>query len=118
MLTGKGELEGKCLLQPASVDEMTRNQLPNDLVPLDKTPRERYDGLGFGLGVSVRAYRTDWMPASQVGEYGWVGGTSTEFWVSPKDDGLVSIVLTQKMPFSDLSQTIKPLVYAAIENGR
>lgn len=118
MLTEKGELEGKCLLQPAFVDEMTRNQLPNDLVPLDKTPMERYDGLEFGLGVSVRAYRTDWVPASQAGEYGWIGGTSTEFWVSPKDDGLVSIVLTQKMPFSDLSQTIKPLVYAAIEKGR
>ena len=57
--------------------------------------------------------QTDWIPASQVDEYGWIGGTSTEFWISPRDE-LVTITLAQHIPFSELSQTLKPLIYAAI----
>ena len=113
MLSNKGELAEKRLLKTESVEEMTRNQLSAHLVPLDKKPVERYGGLGFGLGVSVRVEQTNWIPASQVGEYGWIGGTSTEFWISPRDE-LVSITLPQHLPFSTLSQVVKPLTYAAI----
>ena len=51
--------------------------------------------------------------ASQVGEYGWIGGASTEFWISPPDE-LVVITLAQHIPFSELSERVKPLVYDAI----
>ena len=113
MLSGGGTLAGKRLMKAESVELMTRNHLPEHLIPLDKKPEARYAGLGFGLGVSVRVQQTDWIPASQVGEYGWIGGTSTEFWISPKDE-LVAITLAQHIPFSELSEKIKPLVYAAI----
>ena len=114
MLSGKGTLSGKRLMKAESVELMTRNHLPQHLIPLDKKPEDRYGGLGFGLGVSVRVQQTDWVRASQIGEYGWIGGTSTEFWISPLDE-LVTITLAQHIPFSALSHTIKPLVYAAIE---
>ena len=114
MLSNRGTLVGRRLLETESVEEMTRNHLPDHLIPLDKKPVDRYGGLGFGLGVSVRVQKTDWVPASQVGEYGWIGGTSTEFWISPKDE-LVAITLAQHVPFSDLSHVLKPLVYEAIE---
>ena len=113
MLSNKGALSGKRLMQAESVELMTRNHLPENLIPLDKKPEDRYGGLGFGLGVSVRVQQTDWVPASQIGEYGWIGGTSTEFWISPRDE-LVTITLAQHIPFSALSHTVKPLVYAAI----
>ena len=113
MLSCKGALSGNRLLCAESAELMTRNHLPNNLIPLDKKPDDRYGGLGFGLGVSVRVQQTDWVPASQIGEYGWIGGTSTEFWISPRDE-LVSITLAQHIPFSALSHTVKPLVYAAI----
>ena len=113
MLSGKGAHAGKRLLKAESVELMTRNHLPEHLIPLDKKPEARYAGLGFGLGVSVRVQQTDWIPASQIGEYGWIGGTSTEFWISP-NSGLVAITLAQHIPFSELSEKIKPLVYAAI----
>lgn len=113
MLSGRGTLEGKVLMKSESVELMTRNHLPAHLIPLDKKPDERYAGLGFGLGVSVRVQQTDWIPASQVGEYGWIGGASTEFWISPRNE-LVAIILVQHIPFSELSQTLKPLIYAAI----
>ena len=114
MLSDKGTLSGKRLMKAESVELMTRNHLPQHLIPLDKKPEDRYGGLGFGLGVSVRVQQTDWVPASQIGEYGWIGGTSTEFWISPRDE-LVAITLAQHIPFSPLSHTVKPLVYAAIE---
>ena len=113
MLAGKGTLAGKRLMKVESVELMTRNHLPEHLIPLDKKPETRYAGLGFGLGVSVRVQQTDWIPDSQVGEYGWIGGTSTEFWISPRDE-LVAITLAQHIPFSELSEKTKPLVYAAI----
>lgn len=113
MLSGRGTLEGKALMKSESVELMTRNHLPAHLIPLDKKPDERYAGLGFGLGVSVRVRQTDWIPASQVGEYGWIGGASTEFWISPRDE-LVAITLAQHIPFSELSEQVKPLVYTAI----
>ena len=113
MLSGKGALAGKRLINAESVEWMTRNHLPDHLIPLDKKPEARYAGLGFGLGVSVRVQQTDWIPVSQVGEYGWIGGTSTEFWISPRDE-LVAITLAQHIPFSELSEKVKPLAYAAI----
>ena len=113
MLSGKGALSGKRLMKAESVELMTRNHLPENLIPLDKKPADRYGGLGFGLGISVRVQQTDWVPTSQIGEYGWIGGTSTEFWISPRDE-LVAITLAQHIPFSPLSHTIKPLVYAAV----
>ena len=113
MLSGKGTLAGKRLMTAESVELMTRNHLSEHLIPLDKKPDKRYAGLGFGLGVSVRVQKTDWVPASQVGEYGWIGGASTEFWISPRDE-LVVITLAQHIPFSELSERIKPLVHDAI----
>ena len=114
MLSDKGTLSGKRLMKAESVELMTRNHLPQHLIPLDKKPEDRYGGLGFGLGVSVRVQQTDWVRASQIDEYGWIGGTSTEFWISPRDE-LVTITLAQHIPFSPLSHTVKPMVYAAIE---
>ena len=113
MLSGRGTLAGKRVMKTESVNLMTRNHLPAHLIPLDKKPDKRYAGLGFGLGVSVRVQQTNWVSASQVGEYGWIGGTSTEFWISPRDE-LVTITLAQHIPFSELSERIKPFVYAAI----
>ena len=113
MLSGKGTFSGKRLMKAESVEFMTRNHLPQNLIPLDKKPEDRYGGLGFGLGVSVRVQQTDWVRASQIGEYGWIGGTSTEFWISPQDE-LISITLAQHIPFSPLSHTVKPMVYAAV----
>ena len=113
MLSGKGTLAGKRLITGESVELMTHNHLPEHLIPLDKKPDKRYAGLGFGLGVSVRVRQTDWIPASEVGEYGWIGGASTEFWISPRDE-LVVITLAQHIPFSELSERVKPLVYDAI----
>ena len=113
MLAGGGTLGGVRLLQPATVAQMTRNQLPDALIPIRKQPQERYDGLGFGLGFSVRVQPSGFVPGAEVGEYGWIGGASTEFTISPRSE-LVIITLTQFMPFSPLSREVKSIVYDAL----
>ena len=113
MLSGGGALGGVRLLQPETVADMTRNQLPESLIPIRKAPQERYDGLGFGLGFAVRVEPSGFVPGAETGEYGWIGGASTEFTISPRS-GLVIITLTQFMPFSPLSRTVKSIAYDAL----
>ena len=113
MLSGGGALGSVRLLQPETVADMTCNQLPESLIPIRKAPQERYDGLGFGLGFSVRVAPSSFVPGAEVGEYGWIGGASTEFTISPRS-GLVIITLTQFMPFSPLSRMVKTIAYDAL----
>ncbi len=114
MLLNGGELNGARLLQPESVAEMTRNQLPDVAYPLDVMGVR--PGVGFGLGFYVVVERTDYNKQSALAEYGWDGAASTHFWVSPEDE-LAVVALSQKMPFTFLlKETVQPLVYDAIED--
>jgi CubicO group peptidase (beta-lactamase class C family) len=114
MLAAGGELNGRRLLRPETLQAMTTNQLPPEAFPISLAGFP-IPGLGFGLGFSVHVEPAPFS-AARVGEYGWSGLASTSFWISPKDD-LVVIVLQQFMPFSMLlDQTVKPLVYNAITN--
>ena len=108
MLLGKGELDGKRLLKAETVEMMTRNQLPERLIPITRGSA----GRGFGLGFAVRVHKIDSEPSS-VGEYEWYGGAGTEFWISPRDE-LVVITLTQQLPMRQFGQALKPIVYGAI----
>jgi len=112
MLSGKGTLDGKRLLKAKTVAMMTRNQLPESLLPISRRPA----GRGFGLGFAVRVRRIDSEPSS-IGEYEWLGGAGTEFWISPRDE-LVVITLTQNLPMRQLGRALKPIVYGAIAEER
>jgi CubicO group peptidase (beta-lactamase class C family) len=113
MLCGGGALGPVRLLQAETVADMTRNQLPASLIPIHKAPQERYDGLGFGLGFSVRVQPSGFVPGAEIGEYGWIGGASTEFTISPRS-GVVIITLTQFMPFSPLSRMVKTIAFDSL----
>ena len=108
MLAGMGQFDGARLLKAATVKEMTRNQLPDSAYPISRPPK----GRGFGLGFAVRVEKIDSEPSS-VGEYEWLGGAGTEFWISPRDE-LAVITLSQALPMRDLGATVKPLVYEAL----
>ena len=112
MLQGGGEFGGKRLLREKTVKMMTSNQLPDVAHPIGMGGGKR-EGVGFGLGFSVRTAKSTGRTAP-VGEYGWGGAASTHFWISPKDE-LIVIALQQFMPYSGRLETaIKPLVYGAI----
>ena len=109
MLINKGQLQGRRILKPQSVEMMTRNQMPGG------GGMGRSKVLGFGLG--FRVWLEDRGAHGRVGEYGWGGAASTFFWISPKDD-LAVVALTQYMPFKTrVRQTVKRLVYQAIEKN-
>jgi CubicO group peptidase (beta-lactamase class C family) len=116
MLLGGGQLDGRRILKAKTVEQMTTNQLPDEAMPLNLFgPQE---GVGFGLGFSVRVAAAKNDPGRRIGEYGWGGAASTHFWISPRDD-LFVIALQQFMPIQmTLELKLKPLIYAAIEDPK
>ena len=119
MLRRGGELDGTRLLGPRTVSYMTRNHLPGD-VDLERFGRRlfaetAFDGVGFGLGVSVVLDPAATKVLGSKGEYGWGGAASTAFWVSPSDD-LTVLFLTQLLPSSThpIRTQLKQLVYQAV----
>jgi CubicO group peptidase (beta-lactamase class C family) len=114
MLLNGGELEGARLLRRETVQEMTKNQLPAEALPMTLAGFP-LPGMGFGLGFSVRLDTNPEKPAPYVGEFGWSGAASTHFWICPKQD-LIVIILQQYMPMTPrLEMALKPIIYDAIE---
>jgi len=90
MILARGSTaDGRELLSPAAVREMTTNQLT-------RSQREAgtlfLEGQGWGYGGSVDVEALD--PWNEPGRYGWVGGTGTAGHVSAAT-GSVTILLTQ-----------------------
>jgi len=107
MLQNKGKLDDVRILEPETVEMMTRDQLPSRV--------SAGKGVGFGLGFSVQR-QPDPKGQMRVGEYGWAGAASTFFGISPNDESIV-ILLTQYMPFSnETPRTLKPLIYGAFSD--
>ncbi len=119
LLLNRGELDGVRLLGTRTVDYMTRNHLPGgvDLEAIGRPlfAETTFDGVGFGLGVSVMLDPvTNRVPGS-VGSFSWGGAASTVFWVDPTEE-IVVVFLTQLLPSS--THPIRPeltsLVYQAL----
>ncbi len=93
MMLNGGELNGVRLLKPETVDDMSRNHLPEDQLPFG----ENAPGHGFGLGFAVTMEPQN--PHQNVGRYFWGGAASTVFWIDPEDD-TIAILMTQMNPSS------------------
>ncbi|MGD9723762.1 MAG: serine hydrolase domain-containing protein [Pirellulales bacterium] len=96
MMLNRGELNGVRILKPETVDLMTRNHLAEDLVPISLGPVTMAN-TGFGLDFAVRVQAGPSDPAGSIGEYGWGGAASTQFFVSPREN-LICVGMTQFMP--------------------
>jgi CubicO group peptidase (beta-lactamase class C family) len=119
MLRRRGELDGVRVLAPRTVDYMASNHLPDhaDLTAFGRPlfSETTFDGVGFGLGVSVTIDPVTAKVPGNVGDFGWGGAASTAFWVDPVDD-LTVLFLTQLLPSSThpLRSQLKQLVHAAL----
>ena len=80
MVLNRGQLEGVRILKPETVDLMTRNHLPEKLVPIGLGPLS-LPNTGFGLDFAVHVKTDKGDPAGSLGEYGWGGAASTQFFV-------------------------------------
>jgi CubicO group peptidase (beta-lactamase class C family) len=122
LLRRRGELGGTRLLAPATVDLMTRNQLPGnaDLRAFGSHPAHDEpgnEGVGFGLGVSVVIDPARTQAPSGLGTYGWSGVATTTFWVDPSRDLTVQF-MTQVRPKSSHTTfpDLKRLVHEAVKD--
>jgi CubicO group peptidase (beta-lactamase class C family) len=95
MLLDGGELDGRRILSPKTIEYMTIDHL---------TPGEREApflaiaaaGSGFGLGFSVVDDAAKHGRIGSTGSYGWGGAAGTHFWVDPQEK-LACIVMVQNM---------------------
>ena len=113
MMLNGGELDGVRVLRAETVELMTRNHLADKLVPIVLGPLPLAN-MGFGLDFAVRVRTGEGEPDGSLGEYGWGGAASTQFFVAPREN-LICVGMTQFMPstpayFQDLR---KPL-YAGL----
>jgi CubicO group peptidase (beta-lactamase class C family) len=94
MLLGRGVHRGRRVLSRPSVELMTTDQLtPNQkefggLVP----GAFENDGWGFGVSVTTRRAHT----YAPVGSYWWGGGMGTG-WRSDPQEGMVTVLMTQRL---------------------
>ncbi len=119
MLANGGELDGVRVLSPRTVRYMASNHLPNnaDLTAFGRPlfSETAFDGVGFGLGVSVTIDPVKGRVAGSPGEFAWGGAASTAFWVDPVEDLTVTF-FTQLLPSSvhPIRSQLKQLVYQSI----
>lgn len=112
MLLGDGELDGKRILQPSSVQAMARDQTVGQSIrPVIMTD-------AFGLGWD--AVRQGGLAA--VGITAWHKGGATanytaEFAVLP-DEGLVCMIMGASLNYRSLALTERILLNALVERGR
>ncbi|MGB8860294.1 MAG: serine hydrolase domain-containing protein [Ilumatobacteraceae bacterium] len=119
MLANGGELDGMRVLSPRTVRFMASNHLPGnvDLTAFGRPlfSETAFDGVGFGLGVSVTIDPVKGRVPGNAGEFAWGGAASTAFWVDPVDD-LTVLFFTQLLPSSThpIRSQLKQLVYQAL----
>jgi len=93
MLLRDGELEEMRILSRKTVELMTTNHLPPNLMPYEI--QGMYSpGRGYGLGVEIVADLGQSQMGEPVGAYSWSGAASTHFWVDPENQ-LIAIQLAQ-----------------------
>ncbi len=97
MLQGRGELDGVRLLEPETVDLMTRNHVAAPQYPI-QVYDHLFEGEGYGLGVGVIVEPGVAAMAGSAGTYEWAGGWNTHFMIDPVKE-LIGIFMAQYEPF-------------------
>ncbi|WP_158968577.1 serine hydrolase [Paraglaciecola sp. L3A3] len=111
MMLNGGEINGVRILGRKTVEYMTTNHLPKQLIPF-----EHYaPGEGFALAMSVTVAPEMSGFMSSKGNFGWAGAASTYFRVDPVEK-IVMITMTQFIPggFHRYNDDFRNLVYQAL----
>lgn len=112
MFLNGGTLDGTRLLQADTVALMTRNHLPDTLMPIGGGYMAGSGwGLGFNIVLDDSAYT---FPVGQ-GEYWWDGSSGTRFSIDP-EHGIVTVIMAAVSPSrgNGFREEFKDLVYGAI----
>ena len=109
MLVNKGVLFGNRLLNPASVEMMSTDQV-GDLY--DKGGKGSA-GVAFGYTVEITVDPALAKGGRSAGSFGWGGAAGTVSWTDPKEELAVAIMVQQ--PTKDLGVRIAEAIGAAID---
>lgn len=114
MMLNGGVLDGNRLLGRKTVDLMRANHLPDELIPF-AVGNDPLAGYGFGLGVRVLMDVPASSAPGSVGNYGWGGAASTNYWIDPEED-MLGIFMTQFMPsgFYPVEREFRLAAYQAL----
>lgn len=115
MVLNGGELDGTRLLGRKTIEFMTTNHIPDQLMPLQIAHDWVLHGYGYGLGFGVimNVAQSQVLGSSNIS--GWGGAASTHFWIDPKEE-LLGIIMTQLSPiyYYPIEQQFKVLIYQAL----
>ena len=95
MLMAGGTYQGQQIVEPATLDLMRSNQLPEGKgvdLPAWKMP-----DTVFGLGFALKLKPAEGEPATAIGEYHWGGAAGTHTFMNPQLDA-AGLVFTQRLP--------------------
>lgn len=114
MLLNGGMLDSKRFLGPKTITYMTADQMGTAIVP-----GPYYlpgPGYGFGLGFAVRKEQGVSPMMGSPGDYTWAGVGGTYFWVDPKEDMFVVLMMQSPKQRLHYRPVIRDMVYAALLN--
>lgn len=117
MFLNGGTLDGVRVLEPETVALMTRNHVPDTVMPLSRSGYMAGSGWGLGFNVVLDAGRYSF-PVGD-GEYWWDGSSGTRFSIDP-EHGLITVIMAAVSPSrgGGFREEFKDLVYRAIVDER
>jgi CubicO group peptidase (beta-lactamase class C family) len=119
MLAGGGELDGRRVLGPRTLEFMALNHLPGGVdlarISAESAGETSREGVGFGLGFARVLDAAVLGGLSVAGEYYWGGAASTAFWITPAED-LAVVFMTQVRPSSTypIRKELRSIIYGSI----
>ena len=123
MMLNMGELEGVRILSRKSIELMTSNHLPPNVLFTNVVnymwgslgPRPE-SGMGFGLGFAVRLEGgRSTLPGSN-GEFWWSGATGTNFVIDPKEKMILILLTQQPDRLRDYLNLMRQMGYSMLLN--
>jgi CubicO group peptidase (beta-lactamase class C family) len=112
MLLNGGELDGRRMLAPRTVELMRTNQVGD----LYHGMRGNESGMGYGLGVSVTLDETRAVWPRSNGSAGWYGAFGTLSWNDPRE-GIVGVLMIQQ-PSTQVQSDFGNAVMQSITTSR
>jgi CubicO group peptidase (beta-lactamase class C family) len=94
MLMNGGELDGRRVLEPKTVDLIMKNHMPPELTPITPPPLGNKRGYGQGFGGVVMVDSVAAAMPTSPGVYRWCGYAGTFFWID-RAKGLTGMLWTQ-----------------------
>jgi CubicO group peptidase (beta-lactamase class C family) len=122
MFANGGQLDGVRLLSPKTIDLMTADHLPPDIVmgedmgTFEAMEPSAAMGQGFGLGFAVRNVQGRNPLPGSPNDYYWGGAWGTYFWHDPRERMYVIFMMQSPQSRLPYRYLMRDLVYQALVN--